>query len=642
MPPWGKKRLPSPEFTGRLANVRLVSVVEAAPSESAEPPAVSGGARARARLRSWRPNLVMGVASLVLAAYMTNGLWRDPATSAIAENKGDQAFFEWILGYGVYTLSHGADPFYTWMMNAPLGVNLAANTSITVYTVLFSPLTFLAGPQVSFVAILTLNLAGSAFAWWLFLRRYLVRNPAAAALGGIFCGFAPGFVSHANGHLNWTAGWVAPVVLWWVLKLREPGHWIRNGVVLGVLIAVGFSIAAEGLFFTALASGVFLAVWSLLPATRQEARAALPTVLAGLVTAAVIALGLLMYPLYMHFDGPRTFTGTGFNQFYYSEGLAAYFEYPTRSIAGSLGWGNDLAPNATEETSYFGAPLMVLVVVAFVTLWRRAEAGRRSTLAALMTVGLVFFVLSLGPELKIFKPLTGIWLPYQALMHLPLFDSALPARLALVVVGVFGIVLALTADRLLSEPLPSVTSHTVWAAGYALALLPLFPLPIVTEHRAPEPAFIADGIWRDYVSDNGVLSTLPFATTDMADGQRWQAYTMARAGKQFRIPDGYFLGPGGPDGTGQIGASARNTDWLFFRAAFYGYVQPIDDFDRERAREDFRYWNLEAVFLADDITGSHSQLYRSAVEITATDLLGQPERVGGVLLWRIRPGVDPQ
>ena len=99
-------------------------------------------------------------------------------------------------------------------MNTPLGVNLAANTSITVYAVLFAPLTWLAGPQVSFVTILTLNLAGSAVAWYLFLLRRLVRRRLAAAVAGLFCGFAPGFIAHANGHLNFTAGWIAPVVVW--------------------------------------------------------------------------------------------------------------------------------------------------------------------------------------------------------------------------------------------------------------------------------------------------------------------------------------------------------------------------------------------------------------------------------------------
>ncbi|WP_305789300.1 DUF2079 domain-containing protein [Symbioplanes lichenis] len=616
-----------------------MSVVEAAPPEPADPPAVED--RRGGRLRAWRPHLIVALIALALAAWVISGLWRDPEGRVIAENKGDQAFFEWLLGYGVYTLGHGADPFYTWMMNAPQGVNLAANTSITVYTILFSPLTFLAGPQVSFATILTLNLAGSAFAWHLFLRRWLVRKTVPAALGGLFIGFAPGFVSHANGHLNWTAGWVAPVVLWWVLRLREPGRWLRHGAILGVLLAIGFSIAAEGLFFVALASGVFVIVWSLLPATRGEAREAVRTVLAGLGVAAVVAGALLAYPLYMHFGGPRTFTGTGFNQYHYAEDVAAWFGYPTRSVAAWLGLGSDLAPNPTEETSYLGVPLMVLMVVGLVTLWRAAAPGRRSTLVAVAAVGLVFFVLSLGPGLKAGGQLTTVKLPYAALMHLPLFDSALPARFALVVAAVAGIVLALLADKLLAEPLPSVGEHTVWACAFAVALVPLVPLPITTDARSPEPAFIAGGLWKKYVNDGGVMTALPIATTDTADGQRWQAYTMARGGAQFRIPGGYFLGPGGPDGTGRIGAEWRHTDWTFFQAAFYGMVKSADDFDREQARADFAYWGVEAVFLPDEIQGSHTQLFHSAVESTARSLLGPPERVGGVLLWRIRPGIDP-
>ena len=52
---------------------------------------------------------------------------------------------------------------------------------------------------------------------------------------------------------------------------------MRNGgIVLGLLVAVAFSIAAEGLFFTALALAVFLPVWALHPARRAQARAALP------------------------------------------------------------------------------------------------------------------------------------------------------------------------------------------------------------------------------------------------------------------------------------------------------------------------------------------------------------------------------
>jgi hypothetical protein len=47
------------------------------------------------------------------------------------------------------------------------------------------------------------------------------------------------------------------------------------------------------------------------------------------------------------------------------------------------------------------------------------------------------------------------------------------------------------------------------------------------------------------------------------------------------------------------------------------------------------------VFLAERITGSGGPDFRAALEITARDLLGEPEQVGDVLVWRIRPGIDP-
>jgi len=615
-----------------------MSVTAPAPTESAEPP--TAPADERPARTAWRWHLLVAAIALGLGFWVTKGLWSNPYDHVLAENVGDQAFFEWVLGYGVNLLSHGGDPFFTQLMNAPLGVNLAANTSITVYSMLFAPLTKLAGPQVSFVTILTLNLAGSAFAWYLFLLRWLVKRRLAAAVAGLFCGFAPGFISHANGHLNFTSGWIAPVVLWWVLKLREPGRWLRNGLILGVLLAVGFSIAAEGLFFTALASAIFVLAWSLSQATWPEALKAAPTVLAALAVTAVVAGALLAYPLYMHFDGPQTFAGTGFSQQHYAEDLAAYISFSSRSLAGWAGLDSAyLASNPTEETSFLGLPLVVLVVGALILLWRSATPGRRATLRALIVVGVTFVLLSLGPRLHVLKQEMNIPLPYAALARLPLFDSALPARFALVVTGVVAIVLALAAERLIDAPRTS--TPTAFTAAFAVALMPIFPMPLLSTQRAPEPAFIADGLWKQYVPAGGVMSALPVAVNTADDGQRWQAYTMARGGRQFRMPGGYFLGPGGGDGKGRVGAAWRWTDWTFYRAATYGYVGKFGTLQREQAREDFAYWGIDAVFLPDEITGPYGPLFRAAVEITANDLLGPPQRVGGVLVWQIRPGVDP-
>ncbi|MEU4241068.1 DUF2079 domain-containing protein [Actinoplanes sp. NPDC026619] len=610
-------------------------------SEADQPPPPP--ATTRSIVKRLRFHVFVAVAAIGMAVYVTHGLWQQPYTNVLADNVGDTAFFEWVLSYGVHLLRDGGDPFFTTLLNTPLGVNLAANTSVTVYAILLAPVTVLAGPQVSFVTVLTLNLAGSAFAWYVFLNRWLARNRLSAAIGGLFCGFAPGFISHANGHLNWTSGWIAPVVLWWLLKLREKGRWLRNGAILGLLLGTAFSLAAEGLFFTALTGAVFVIAWSMSRTTWPEARAALPTVLAALGVTAVVAGAILAYPLYMHFAGPQTFKGTGFNQTHYAEDLASYFSFAQRSLAAKAGFGSDLAPNPTEATSFFGLPLMILVIASLIMLYRRADKGRRATLRALIVVGLVFMTLSLGPRLHYMGTETDIPMPYALLQNLPLFDSALPLRFALVLVGVIGIVLALTADVLLDREAVPQPAQTAFATAFVFALLPIFPLPLLYTQRAPEPAFIANRTWEKYVPDGGTLSALPFAINVAADGQRWQAYNMARGGRQFRIPDGYFLGPseGGAEVKGRIGAVWHNTDWLFLRAALYGHITEVTNRDRANARNDFQYWGIDAVFLPQTITGSEGMLYHAALEIVATDLLGAPEKVDDVLVWRIRQGVDP-
>ncbi|MFC0533897.1 DUF2079 domain-containing protein [Phytohabitans kaempferiae] len=574
-----------------------------------------------------RPDLAVAALAIGLAVLVTAGLWADPDRRTITVNSSDQALFEWLLAFGAHALTHGENPLFTHLMNVPDGVNLAVNTSITVYAVLFAPLTLLAGAQWSFVVILTLNLAATAFAWYLLLSRLFRLPVLASAVGGLFCGFAPGMVSHANAHLNWTAGWLVPLVVWRVFALREPGRWRRNGLILGVLVAVAFSIAAEGLFFTALACGVFLGVWAL--SQRAEARAALPTFLRGLATTAGTALVLLSYPLWLHFFGPQRFHGTGFDPRVHNEDLVAFGAFPERSLAGVAGLGTGLAPNPTEENSFFGLPLLVLVVACFVLLWRRADAGRRAVLRALAVTAGVFSVLSLGPELRVDERLTGIPLPYAALGAMPVFNAALPARLALVVIPLVGVLLAYALAALGSRPAPA------WLGAFAVALLPLVPVPLLTSEYEPIPRFITSGTWREYVSDGGVLAPVPPTSDVLPDGQRWQTYALAHRQGEFRIPAGFFLGPGGPDGKGRIGPVPRPSADLLFEVTRTGVVPPITDADRAAAREDLRYWGAEAVVLADQVHGAKFTPHPEALLRATTELLGPPQRVEDVWLWRV-------
>ncbi|WP_305789301.1 DUF2079 domain-containing protein [Symbioplanes lichenis] len=617
-----------------------MAVAPTAPAVADERPAPpEPPARRRA---AWLLDVAAALVCLGLGYWITSGIWADPARRVVSYNPGDHAFFEWLLGYGVQIMEHGLDPFHTTLLNAPDGVNLAANTSVTVYALLFAPLTALAGPSVAYVTILTLNLSGSAFLWYLFLRRWLVGHRGAALIGALFCGFAPGWIAHANGHLNWTAGWLAPAILWAVFRLRTTRRWWLDGIVLGLLMAAGFSIAAEMLFSIALATTIFVLVWASSRATFREAMRAAPRALAAVGVAAVLAGALLAYPLYMHFAGPGSFKGTGFDQRKYVEDVAGYLVYPFRTLAGALGFQRgDLASNQTEGASFFGAPLVLLVIVGTVLLWRRAPRSRKAVLRATTIVGVLFMLLSFGPRLNWFtKEYPAVPLLYAPLAHWPIFDSALPARFALAVVCVTGVLLALLAERVLTG-YRSPRRVIAWTAAFAVALVPIFPTPVLTKERSPEPRFIADGTWRDYVADGQVMTSLPFGASSAPDAQRWQAYTMARGGTQFRIPDGYFLGPGGPDGTGRVGALPRRTDWMFLRSALTGYVEDIDNYDRARVREDMTYWGVHAIFIPEEITGKDGPLFRQSLIATMNDLFGPGQQVSDVLLWQIRPGIDP-
>jgi hypothetical protein len=474
---------------------------ETTPVEPDEPPAHPG--------RDRRADLLMLLACVAGGFYLTFAMWLDPYHQVIGHNQGDQALFEWLLSYAAHSVTHGTDPLWTTLLNHPVGANLAVNTSMIVVGTVLAPITLTLGAPISFLVVLTLNLILTPYAWYHVLSRHIVRTRAAAVLGGLFCGYAPGVVSHANGHLNFTSGFLVPFIAWRVVRLQEKGRAWRNGTVLALLLVVQFSMAAELTFFVGLACAVFIAAWALLH--RTAAWEAAPAFLKGLGVAAIISVVLLAYPLYMQFAGPQRYHGIGFDQRVHAEDLAAFAALPYLSVGRLVGpWGH-LAPNLSEETTFYGPALLVLAIVCLVVLWRN------TTVRALSITGIVFALLCLGPVLKWEGIRTGFPMPYAALTRLPIFDSALPARFALMLIPVVGILLALGLDR--ARTLPE-WPRKVWLAAFAVALLPLVPLWIPAAHRDAVPRFFSSGDYKRYVHSGQTLVPVPPASDLLPDGQR--------------------------------------------------------------------------------------------------------------------------
>jgi hypothetical protein len=580
--------------------------------------------------RRRRADALMVALALIGAAWLTGGLWISPNHRALTINASDQALFEWLLSYAANAMRHGQNPLWTNLLNAPDGVNLAVNTAATVLGWVLAPVTMLMGPSVSFTIALTFGIAATPVAWYLLLSRTVVRAPGAAIVGGLFCGFAPGLVSHANAHVNFASGYLVPLVVWRVLELRRPGRAVRNGLILGALIAVQYSLGAETLFFTALATGVFLGF--LLLAGHREPRERLVAFAKGLGTTALAAFVLLAYPLWMQFLGPGSYHGTGFDQIIHSEDLMAYGAFPRRSLAGVLGLEGRLAPNPTEENSFFGVPaLLVLIGAAVLALRPTQDLARRALARAVVASALLFAVLSLGPRLKFDRHRTDFPLPYALIRHAPLFDSALPGRLALIVTTFAGVLLALSLNRL-----PELRSRRLVAAAVAIGLLPILPAPLRTMDRSPVPHFISSGRWREYVRPGETLIPAPLPSDWLPDGQRWQTAALVSGdGATFRIPAGFFLGPDS-NGRGRIGPLPRWMQTTLSRAALDGErplaISPVM---QAEARSDLEYWGGNVVVLPDGGYGNRWSSRHGLLLQILTELFGSPTRVDDVWLWRV-------
>ncbi len=592
---------------------------------SAEVPAHPG--------RNRRADLAMLGVCVAGALYLTFGMWLDPDHRVIAHNQGDQSLFEWLLSYAAYSPLHGGNPWFTTLLNYPMGANLAVNTSMVVVGGVLAPVTLTLGAPVSFLVVLTLNLILTPYAWYHVLSRHLVRTRAAAVLGGLFCGYAPGMVSHANGHLNFSAQYLVPFVALWTLRLREPGRALRNGAILGVLVALAYSIGAELLFFVALACAAFVLAWAAV--NRASVRTDAGPFLRGLAVAGAVAGVLLAYPLHMQFAGPQRYHGIGFDQRVHSEDLAAFAAIPNLSLGRLLGLWVKLAPNVSEETTFFGPLLLVLAVACIVVLWRSRgpapgpdrQGGGFPLVRALAVTAAVFVLLALGPRLRVGGQWTGLMLPYAAVARLPVFDSALPARFALMLIPIVGLLLAFALDRArLLERRP----RRLWYAALAAALVPIVPLTIPAAPRDAVPHFFTDGTWRKYVHSGQTLVPVPPASDLLPDGQRWQVATNFG----FAIPAGFFLGPG-PDGRSRIGPVHRPTYEVLNLAALDGFEPLINDFDRDQAKADLAYWQASVVVLSDGGRGSRWTDRHDLLLRLTTELLGPPKRVDDVWLWQV-------
>jgi hypothetical protein len=126
------------------------------------------------------------------------------------------------------------------------------------------------------------------------------------------------------------------------------------------------------------------------------------------------------------------------------------------------------------------------------------------------------------------------------------------------------------------------------------------------------------------VPEGGVLVPVPLPTPYEPDTMRWAA----AANAAFGMPEGFFLGPYGPNGRTSVGTWKRPTSALLADVAATGQVPVVTDEMRAQARADLSFWRADCVALAHV---PHDAALRSTLE----QLLGPGTPIVDTWTWRV-------
>lgn len=544
------------------------------------------------------PGLPIALVYLGAAMFITWKLLFHPTTRILAGNPYDQFYFEWQLTAVEHSLLHFQNPLFSHAMNAPKGMNLIGNPQIIGPAVVLTPITWLFGASVSFALLTTFNLAATAITWRWFLRRHVVRTETAAFVGGLFLGFSPAMITHSMAHPNLSGQWLVPLILAGVLRLREPGRSVRNGVVLGVLISAQVFVGEELLLLAAMGTALFLVAYCAMRPRQAWAEAA--TFLRGSGAALVTAAVLLAYPLTFQFFGPMSFKGIPFDVAYFSADLKSYAVWPNLEIWADPAKLDPLAPGGQEQAALVGWVLLLVVALLAGWLVLRNAAAR-----ALVIAGLVLVWLSIGPT-PVFNHQKITWWPlgpqglWTHLQHLPLFSSSLPARQALAVSWILGILLAMGVDEVLQHQW--MVMRGLVFGGVITALVPLIPRVFDTAPRAPIPAYFTSGAWKGCVSPgHNTIVGVPLTEIGDRTNENWST----AADTAFAIPEGPVMGPTSP--TDKQVLWSTPDDRMLWTAQWLKYIYnnggsatpPVDATIKAKVRQDMATWQANCVVMAD-------------------------------------------
>jgi hypothetical protein len=585
----------------------------------------SGAAHLRTDSPGTTRSRALGIAA-VLACYIAascllfHRLLPHLATVSIDSGRSDVALLDWWLGWAPFSVSHGLNPLYTHYWNGPFGIDAMWNASILTIGTLLSPITLLFGAVATYNVAMILAPALSAFTCNLWLRRHV--RPFPALVGGFVFGFSPFVVQQSNGahlHVIWLVFVPLIVMLVEELAWRSPRPWWPAGPLLGLVIALQWFTSTEVLVITAIGVGASLVVLAV--CYPDVARQRIRPFLLGASAALGVALVLVAAPLADQFSASHALHGPVQppNVFesqpnFLVEAPSTLHFHTTHSAAVAS------AHIGYEDGLYLGIPLLGLMLVAALTLWRR-----RGVVPALL-VASALFVLSLGGHNRGGPHPYKAWMPWQLVEHhLSLLQNLLPIRIALFIWLLVAFVVAVALDEIGRLPLRRWIKLLA-AGAVCLCLLPLLPAGVARVGRVPSvPSFFTTSDVNMLSQGENVL-LVPDPLNVYNSGFLWQL----AAGMRFEQVGALAIRPVGPRRLAGWGSNSTTLTNMFSIGDNGSYFSgPLTPELRRAALGELHDADVKAVILGPSIA-FHEQ------EALVEALLGRPRDVaeGGVEVWR--------
>jgi hypothetical protein len=335
------------------------------------------------------------------------------------------------------------NPFVTRWLYFPDGVSLRFFASNPAHAFFSMALQDALGLLTAYNLMSMLTFVASAMAmYWLALD--ITGSRAAAFVGGIVFGFAPTHFFHFNiGQANLFAVEFIPL---YVLGMRR---WLGQGGIrwlFGAVAALALSSLCNWEFAVYLLLFTALYVVATFVEQRQAWRVAARTLLPRTASLGVLYLAVMspvVVPMIQELRQPEQYmVRSRYDTIVHSADLFAVF-VPNPMHPLWREWGQRLNAKfqsegvfvTTVSISYVAAGLAVLGAIRH---WQRARFWLAS--------GLIFWVLSLGPQLQIFGRTTAIPMPYELLFQSKIIQISraparyiIPALLCLAILAAIGV-----------------------------------------------------------------------------------------------------------------------------------------------------------------------------------------------------------